>query len=320
MLPRSIILSTGGYLPEHVVTNADLAKQVATTDEWITTRVGIKERRFAAKGEMASDLGAKACEDALKSANLTADAIDLIIVATTTADHTFPSVATMIQGKICAARAFAFDVQAVCSGFLYALSIADSMIKTGQIKTALVVGTETMSRIVDPQDRGTAVIFGDGAGAVVLSASVEKSDRGVLSTHLFSDGSLKDLLYTKGGPGCGEFGYIHMAGREIFKLAVEKLGVAINEALVQNNLKKEDIDWFIPHQANYRIINALAEHFDLPSEKVVITIDTHGNTSAASIPLALHVAVTDGRIKKGDLLVFEAMGGGLTWGSALVRW
>lgn len=317
---HSIILSTGGYLPERVVTNAELAEQILTSDEWITTRVGIKERRFAVEGEMASDLGAKACAEALETSGIAADQVDLIVVATTTADHTFPSTGTIIQHKIGAKKAFAFDVQAVCSGFLYALSIADSMIKAGQVKTALVVGTETMSRIVDPQDRGTAVIFGDGAGAVVLVASEEKDNRGVLSTHLFSDGSYKDLLFVEGGPGTGKFGHMYMAGKEIFKLAVEKLGAAINEALTHNNLAKEDIDWFVPHQANYRIINALAEHFHLPPEKVVVTIDTHGNTSAASIPLALHSAVTDGRIKRGDLLVFEAMGGGLTWGSALVRW
>ncbi len=317
---HSLIISTGGYLPERVVTNADLAQQISTTDEWITTRVGIKERRFVVEGEMTSDLGAKACEDALKAANMTATDIDLIVVATTTADNTFPSTATIIQHKIGATKAFAFDVQAVCSGFLYALSVADSMIKSGQVKTALVVGAETMSRLVDPQDRSTAVIFGDGAGAVILTASTDPDKRGILSTHLFSDGSYKDLLYVKGGPGAGDFGYMYMAGREIFKLAVEKLGAAIQEALTHNNLSKEDIDWFVPHQANYRIIASLADHLKLPPERVVVTIDTHGNTSAASIPLALHTAVKDGRIQKGDLLVFEAMGGGLTWGSALVRW
>lgn len=320
MSQHSIIVSTGGYLPDRIVTNKELAQQVETSDDWILTRVGIQERRFAALDEMSSDLGAKACEDALRNAQMAADDIDMIIVATTTSDNTFPSTATIIQEKIGATKAFSFDVQAVCSGFLYALSVADSMIKSGQIKTALVVGTETMSRIVDPQDRGTAVIFGDGAGAVILTASTEKDDRGILSTHLFSDGSFKDLLYVNGGPGSGQFGYMYMAGREIFKLAVEKLGAAINEALTHNKLSKEDIDWFIPHQANMRIIKSLAEKFDLPEEKVVATIDTHGNTSAASIPLALHVAVMDGRVKRGDLLVFEAMGGGLTWGSALVRW
>lgn len=320
MLSHSHIISTGGYLPQQIVTNAQLAEKMATTDEWITTRVGIKERRFAAPGEMASDLGAEACKDALNNAHMSASEVDLIIVATTTADHTFPSTATILQSKIGAHKAFAFDVQAVCSGFLYALSVADSMIKSGQVKTALVVGTETMSRIVDPEDRSTAVIFADGAGAILLKGSTDANERSILSTHLFSDGTLKDLLYAKGGPGHGEFGYMYMAGKEIFKLAVEKLGSAINEALKHNKLSKEDIDWFIPHQANYRIINALAEHFALPPEKVVVTIDTHGNTSAASIPLALDVAVKDGRVKKGDLIVFEAMGGGLTWGSALVRW
>ncbi len=319
MAVSSVIVSTGGYLPEKVVTNAELAALIETTDDWITTRVGIKERRFASEGEMASDLGAKAALDALERGNMTAEDIDLIVVATTTADNTFPSAATMIQAKIGATKAFAFDVQAVCSGFLYALSVADSMIKSGQVKKALVVGTETMSRIVDPKDRATSVIFGDGAGAVLVQAQ-ENTDQGILSTHLFSDGSYKDLLYVEGGPGSGHFGYMHMAGKEIFKLAVEKLGSAIETALEHNKLSKDQIDWFVPHQANYRIINALAEHFDLPPEKVVVTIDTHGNTSAASIPLALHVAVSDGRIKRGDLLVFEAMGGGLTWGSALVRW
>jgi 3-oxoacyl-[acyl-carrier-protein] synthase III len=317
---HSVILSTGGYLPERIVTNAELAQRMETSDEWITTRVGVKERRFAAEGEMASDLGAKACQEALTAVNLAPTDIDLIIVATTTPDYTFPSVGTLIQAILGASKAFAFDVQAVCSGFLYALSVADCMIKSGQVKTALVVGTETFSRLVDLQDRGTAVIFGDGAGAVVLSASREEDSRGILSTHLFSDGTLKDLLYVDGGPGQGRFGYVQMAGKEIFKLAVGKLGAAINESLAHNHLTKGDIDWFIPHQANYRIIQALAEHFDLPPEKVVVTIDTHGNTSAASIPLALHAAVTDGRVKRGDLIVFEAMGGGLTWGSALVRW
>ncbi len=319
MTVSSVIVSTGGYLPEKVVTNTELAAQIETTDEWITSRVGIKERRFAQEGEMASDLGAKAALDALSRGKTNAEDIDLIVVATTTADNTFPSTATIIQAKIGATNAFAFDVQAVCSGFLYALDVADSMIKAGKIKKALVIGTETMSRIVDPKDRATAVIFGDGAGAVLVEAQ-EDTDQGILSTHLFSDGTFKDLLYVNGGPGCGKFGYMYMAGKEIFKLAVEKLGSAIETALEHNKIAKDQIDWFVPHQANYRIINALAGHFDLPPEKVVVTIDTHGNTSAASIPLALHTAVSDGRIKRGDLLVFEAMGGGLTWGSALVRW
>lgn len=319
MTVSSVIVSTGGYLPEKVVTNTELAAQIETTDEWITSRVGIKERRFAQEGEMASDLGAKAALDALSRGKTNAEDIDLIVVATTTADNTFPSTATIIQAKIGATNAFAFDVQAVCSGFLYALDVADSMIKAGKIKKALVIGTETMSRIVDPKDRATAVIFGDGAGAVLVEAQ-EDTNQGILSTHLFSDGTFKDLLYVNGGPGCGQFGYMYMAGKEIFKLAVEKLGSAIETALEHNKIAKDQIDWFVPHQANYRIINALAEHFDLPPEKVVVTIDTHGNTSAASIPLALHTAVSDGRIKRGDLLVFEAMGGGLTWGSALVRW
>ncbi len=319
MTVSSVIVSTGGYLPEKVVTNAELAAQIETTDDWITTRVGIKERRFAQDGEMASDLGAKAAFDALHRGETAAEDIDLIVVATTTADQTFPSTATIIQAKIGATKAFAFDVQAVCSGFLYALDVADSMIKARKIKKALVIGTETMSRIIDPKDRATAVIFGDGAGAVLLEAQ-ENTNQGILSTHLFSDGTFKDLLYVNGGPGSGKFGYMYMAGKEIFKLAVEKLGSAIETALEHNKIAKDQIDWFIPHQANYRIINALAEHFDLPAEKVVVTIDTHGNTSAASIPLALHTAVSDKRIKRGDLLVFEAMGGGLTWGSALVRW
>lgn len=319
MTVSSVIVSTGGYLPEKVVTNAELAAQIETTDDWITTRVGVKERRFAQDGEMASDLGAKAALDALSRGKTSAEDIDLIVVATTTADKTFPSTATLIQAKIGANQAFAFDVQAVCSGFLYALDVADSMIKARKIKKALVIGTETMSRIVDPKDRATAVIFGDGAGAVLVEAQ-ENTNQGILSTHLFSDGTFKDLLYVNGGPGCGQFGYMYMAGKEIFKLAVEKLGSAIETALDHNKIAKDQIDWFIPHQANYRIINALAEHFDLPPEKVVVTIDTHGNTSAASIPLALHTAVSDGRIKRGDLLVFEAMGGGLTWGSALIRW
>lgn len=321
MMLRSVPLGCGAYLPANVITNDHFSQYMQTSSQWISSRTGILERRFVSSGETTSDMAVAAAKEALKNASISAAQVEAIIVATTTPDNVFPAVATIVQHQIGATAAFAFDVQAVCSGFIYALSVADSLIRSGQVKTVLVIGADAMSRIVDQNDRGTAVLFGDGAGALILQGTAEKTARGVLSTHLFSDGSGKDLLYVDGGPGQEkQAGVIKMLGRDVFKLAVERIGNAVVVALKSNNLASADIDWFIPHQANLRIINSVSEHFHLPSEKVVITIHKHGNTSAASIPLALNDAVSDGRVKKNDLIVFEAMGGGLTWGSALVRW
>jgi 3-oxoacyl-[acyl-carrier-protein] synthase-3 len=268
-----------------------------------------------------------AARQALDRAGILADSIDLIVMATTTADDTFPAAAVTVQQKLGAHQAFGFDVQAVCSGFVYALGVADNFIRSGQVKTALVIGAETMSRLLDSDDRGTAVLFGDGAGALVLQAQESPSQgkssqqRGVLSTHLFSDGRYRDALYVDGGPGRGGVvGYVHMQGREVMKHAVEKIGGAVKKALEFHGLTPQDIDWFVPHQANIRIINAVAKHFDLPTERVIVTVDKHANTSAASIPLALAEAEADGRILPGHLVVIEAMGGGFTWGSAVIRW
>lgn len=321
MMFRSIPLGCGAYLPSNVISNDYFSQYMETSDQWISSRSGILERRFVSQGETTSDMATAAAEDALKNAGISASEVDAIIVATTTPDNIFPAVATIVQHKIGATAAFAFDVQAVCAGFVYALSVADSMIRCGQVKTVLVIGADAMSRIVDKNDRSTAVLFADGAGALVLQGTTEDTRSGVLSTHLFSDGTQKELLYVDGGPGQQkQEGTIKMVGREVFKLAVERLGNAVMIALEANCLKPEDIDWFIPHQANIRIINSVSEHFNLPREKVVITVHKHGNTSAASIPLALYDAVSEGRIKKNDLIVFEAIGGGLTWGSALIRW
>lgn len=321
MMVRSIPLGCGAYLPENIIHNDYFSKYLDTSNEWIESRSGIIERRFVKEGETTSGMATAAAQEALRNAGISAIQVDAIIVGTTSPDHVFPSVATEVQYRLGAKGAFAFDVQAVCSGFIYALSVADSMIRCGQAKTILVIGADSMSQLVDQQDRGTAVLFGDGAGALVLQASAEKTDRGVISTHLFSDGTYKDLLYVDGGPSqAKKSGVIKMEGRDIFKLAVERLGKAVMIALETNKLTTDDIDWFIPHQANIRIINAVAEHFHLPREKVVITVHKHGNTSAASIPLALYEAISDGRVKKNDLIVFESMGGGLTWGSALIRW
>lgn len=320
MLFRSVVQGCGAYLPSKIVTNHDLEKILETSHSWIVERTGIHQRHHAKGGELTSDLAAMAAKSALQNAGLSSDKIDMIVVATTTPDDTFPSTATVVQAKIGAKNAFAFDIQAVCSGFVYALSVADNFIKSGQAKTVLVIGAETMSRILDPKDRGTYVLFGDGAGAIVLSAE-QATDRGILSTHLFSDGTLRDFLYVDGGPSRGQtVGYMRMNGRTIMKHAIEKIGASIEKALEVNNLKNTDIDWFVPHQANKRIIDGLSQHFHLPQEKVVLTIDRHANTSAASIPLAFYEAVVDGRIKKNQLVLCEAMGGGLTWGSALVRW
>lgn len=322
---RSIVAGMGHYLPERIVTNAELAERVDTSDEWIRERSGITQRHIAAEGEFTSDLATHAARKALEAAGMAPDDIDLIVVATSTPDETFPASATVVQSKLgCANGSMGFDVQAVCSGFVFALATADNFIKAGQVDTALVIGAETFSRILDWNDRGTCVLFGDGAGAMVLKAGEGQGtseDRGVLSTHLHSDGSLHDLLYVDGGPSStGEVGFLRMEGREVFRHAVTKMSAVVVEALEATGLQAEDVDWFVPHQANKRIIDGTARKLGVGSERVVMTIDVHANTSAASIPLALSVAVGDSRIKQGDLVLIEAMGGGLTWGSGILRW
>ncbi len=324
MTIRSQVKGCGSYLPAKRVTNAELAERIDTSDEWITQRTGIRERRIAAEGEHTSHLGIKAAQDALNDAGMTAADVDLVICATATPDDTFPATATRIQEGLGMVRGAAFDVQAVCSGFVYGLSVADSFIKSGQAKTAVVVGAETFSRILDWEDRGTCVLFGDGAGAVVLSATEGEGttdDRGILSTHIYSDGRHRDALYVDGGPSTtGTAGYLRMEGKEVFRHAVVRMAEAIDAALETNGLSAGDIDWLVPHQANLRIIESMGKRLKLPDERVVKTVDRHANTSAASIPLALVEATRDGRIKSGDLVLMEAMGGGFTWGSALVRW
>ena len=315
----------GRYLPERIVTNAELAERIDTSDEWIRERSGITQRHIAADGEFTSDLATHAAQQALAAAGMAPDDIGLIVVATSTPDETFPATATVVQSKLgCTNGSVGFDVQAVCSGFVFALATADNFIKAGQVDTALVIGAETFSRILDWNDRGTCVLFGDGAGAMVLKAGEGEGtsdDRGVLSTHLHSDGSLHDLLYVDGGPSStGEVGVLRMEGREVFRHAVSKMSAVVVEALEATGLKAEDVNWFVPHQANKRIIDGTARKLGVGPERVVVTIDVHANTSAASIPLALSVAVDDARIKQGDLVLIEAMGGGLTWGSGILRW
>jgi 3-oxoacyl-[acyl-carrier-protein] synthase-3 len=321
---RSVVLGCGSYLPERVLTNAELATRIDTSDEWIVQRTGIRERHVAAEGEFTSHLAIKAARAALHHARLDAQAIDLIVLATSTPDNTFPATAVAVQEGLGINHGAAFDLQAVCSGFVFALATADNFLRTGTYKRALVIGAETFSRILDWNDRGTCVLFGDGAGAVVLEAQTEpgkSSDRGVLTTHLRSDGRHKSKLYVDGGPSSTQtVGLLRMEGREVFKHAVGMITDVIVDAFNATGLTADDIDWFIPHQANKRIIDASANKLHIAPQKVVLTVDLHGNTSAASIPLALAVAVKDGRVKKGDLLLFEAMGGGFTWGSALVRW
>jgi 3-oxoacyl-[acyl-carrier-protein] synthase-3 len=311
-------------LPERILTNAELASRIDTSDEWIVQRTGIRERHVAAEGEFTSHLAIKAARAALHHARLDAQAIDLIVLATSTPDNTFPATAVAVQHGLGINHGVAFDLQAVCSGFVFALATADNFLRTGACKRALVIGAETFSRILDWNDRGTCVLFGDGAGAVVLEAQTEpgkSSDRGVLTTHLRSDGRHKSKLYVDGGPSSTQtVGQLRMEGREVFKHAVGMITDVIVDAFNATGLTAEDIDWFIPHQANKRIIDASAHKLHIAPQKVVLTVDLHGNTSAASIPLALAVAVKDGRVKKGDLVLFEAMGGGFTWGSALVRW
>jgi 3-oxoacyl-[acyl-carrier-protein] synthase-3 len=322
---RSVVAGVGRYLPERIVTNAELAKQIDTSDEWIRERSGIVQRHIAADGELTSDLATQAARRALGAAGMSPDDIGLIVVATSTPDETFPASATVVQSKLgCANGSMGFDIQAVCSGFVYALATADNFIKAGQVDSALVIGAETFSRILDWNDRGTCVLFGDGAGAMVLKADDgdgTTGDRGVLSTHLHSDGSLHDLLYVDGGPSStGEVGYLRMEGREVFRHAVTKMSAVVVEALEATGLTANEVDWFVPHQANKRIIDGTARKLGVGADRVVVTIDKHANTSAASIPLALSVAVDDNRIKQGNLVLIEAMGGGLTWGSGIIRW
>jgi 3-oxoacyl-[acyl-carrier-protein] synthase-3 len=323
-LRRSVILGCGSYLPHEVVTNADLALKVDTSDDWIVQRTGIHERRIAAPGEVTSHLATHAAQAALAHAHVDAQSIDLIVLATSTPDNTFPASAVSVQANLGITQGAAFDLQAVCTGFVYALATADALLRSGAFSRALVIGAETFSRILDWTDRTTCVLFGDGAGAVVLDAQDQpgtREDRGVLAVRLRSDGRHKSKLYVDGGPSStGTVGHIRMEGREVFKHAVLMITDVVKEALATTEFKLEDVDWFIPHQANKRIIDGSAHKLGIDPTKIVTTVDRHGNTSAASIPLALADAVADRRVKRGDLLLFEAMGGGFTWGAALVRW
>jgi len=321
---RSVVLGHGAYLPERILTNAELAKMVDTSDEWIVQRTGIKQRHIAAEGEFTSHLGLKAAQAAIANAGIDAQSIDLIVLATSTPDNTFPASAVAIQNGLGINHGAAFDLQAVCSGFIFALATADNFLKSGAFKRALVIGAETFSRILDWNDRGTCVLFGDGAGAVVLEAQPQagtSKDRGILTTHLRSDGRHKDKLFVDGGPSSTQtVGHLRMEGREVFKHAVGMITDVIVDAFEATGTTADDIDWLVPHQANKRIIDASAKKLHIAPQKVVLTVDRHGNTSAASIPLALAAAADDGRIKKNDLVMLEAMGGGFTWGSVLLRW
>jgi 3-oxoacyl-[acyl-carrier-protein] synthase-3 len=321
---RSVVQGCGSYLPDRLVTNADLAAKMDTSDEWIQQRTGIRQRHIAADGELTSHLAIKASERALAHAGLKPSDLDLIVLATATPDETFPATATRVQAALGMTRGAAFDVQAVCAGFVYGLAVADSMIKTGLATTALVIGAETFSRILDWNDRGTCVLFGDGAGAIVLRGEEgmgTTADRGVLANALHSDGRQHDILYVDGGPSSTQTtGFLRMEGKEVFKHAVVNMAAVVGEVLAKAGFETKDIDWLVPHQANKRIIDGTGRKLGLPPERVVITVDRHANTSAASIPLALDAAVKDGRIKKGDLLLLEGIGGGLSWGASLVRW
>lgn len=323
-LRRSTVAGIGHALPKRVVTNAELATKIDTTDEWIVERTGIRQRHIAGEGETTATLGTAAAQAALSHAGLKASDIDLVVLATATPDLTFPATATQVQAALGITQGAAFDVQAVCSGFVYALSIADKFLQSGSHQRALVIGSETFSRILDWNDRTTCVLFGDGAGAVILEAqngTGAQSDRGVLTSHLRADGRHKDKLFVDGGPSATmTTGHLRMEGKEVFRHAVTFLTETIEESLRATGLSPNDIDWFVPHQANRRIIEATAKKLGMGMDKVVLTVDRHGNTSAASIPLALATAVADGRIQKGQLVLIEAMGGGFTWGSALIRW
>ena len=321
---RSIIRGVGAHLPKRIVTNDDLAKTLDTSDEWIQERSGIRQRHIADDSELTSDLGAAAAKQALVRAGIDPVEIDLVICATATPDRTFPATAVRIQQMLGVTKGAAFDVQAVCSGFVFAMTVADNFLKTGQFKRALVIGAETFSRILDWEDRSTCVLFGDGAGAVVLEAQPQHSgreDRGILSTRIRSDGRYEDLLYVDGGPSSTKtVGHLRMNGREVFRHAVQKISGVIEETLVETGYAADEIDLFIPHQANKRILDGIAKKLNVAPEKIVMTLDKHGNTSAASIPLALNQAFEDHRVKEGSLILMEAMGGGFTWGAVLARW
>ena len=322
MLPRSILAGCGGYLPERIVTNDELSRTVDTSDEWIRERTGIHQRHFAGKHETTAFMGTAAARAALADAGATADDVDAIILATSTPDQAFPATALRVQAELGVKRGFGFDLSAACAGFIYGLSIADGMIRSGQARGILVIGSEVYSRILNWQDRGTCVLFGDGAGAVFLRAATPDDDprRGVLSTHIHAQGTLGDILYVDGAVGQpNKPGHLVMHGREVFRHAVTRLAEAVEEALAANGMTHADIDWLVPHQANRRIIDAMGKKLGLPPERVVVTVDRHANTSAASVPLALAEARADGRIKPGDMVLLEALGGGLTWGSALIR-
>lgn len=323
MTIRAVVRGVGHYLPDRVVANAELEARVQTSDAWIRTRSGIERRHFAAEGQTTSDLGTRAARAALASAGLQADDIDAVIVATSTPDLTFPATATMIQGNLGMTRGFAFDVQAVCAGFVFALTTANALILSGEVQRVLVIGAETFSRLMDWSDRSTCVLFGDGAGALILEAlpgAGTTADRGILATDLNSDGRLRDLLYVDGGTSTGTTGYLRMQGKEVFRHAVEKLAETAHRALHKIGLDGGAVDWIVPHQANIRIIEGTAKRMQVPMERVVVTVQDHGNTSAASIPLALSVGVARGQIRPGHLIVTEAIGGGMAWGAVVLRW
>ncbi len=321
---RSVPVGCGAYLPERILTNEEMAKRIDTTDEWIVARTGIRQRHIAADNELTSDLALAASQNALSNAGMTAQDLDLIVMATATPDETFPATATKVQAALGMTRGAAFDVQAVCSGFVYAVSVADNFIKAGQAENVLVIGAETFSRILDWEDRTTCVLFGDGAGSIILSkgdGQGTNEDRGVLTNHLHSDGRKHDMLYVDGGPSSTQTaGFLRMQGREVFRHAVVNIAEVIDEALTATGLQISDIDWFIPHQANKRILDGTAKKIGLPADRLVVTVDKHANTSAASVPLALCDLNDQGKLKKGDLVLLEAMGGGFTWASSLIRW